>query len=100
MILAKAGHGTEIAPTVPFVKGGVVGHEIERVDPAFFHILADIGEKLSRDPLAAPVLFNVESAEIGGEIDSVVKIVFNDPRTADYATAVYHRVPGGDGGGR
>ena len=64
MRFAVALNMAEKFPAVEFVEGNVIRDEIQRVDPALFHIVAGVAEQRTRDSVAALVLLGVYGADV------------------------------------
>ena len=64
MRFAVALNMAEKFPAVAFVEGNVIRDEIQRVDPALFHIVAGVAEQRTRDSVAALVLLGVYGADV------------------------------------
>ena len=63
MRFAVALNMAEKFPAVAFVKGNVIRDEIQRVDPALFHIVAGVAEQSTRVSVAELVLLGVYFAD-------------------------------------
>lgn len=84
---------TEKFPTVALIKSGMVGEQINRGDPVATQIFHGHIEQLPGDALAAVIRFRIHSANVGGEIFAVVKIIFNHTQATDDLATVKTEIP-------
>ena len=87
-VLSVTVNRAEKFPAVSFVKSRVVGDEVERGDTLRLHVGHSQAEQTPSNPPAATVLLSVDRAYVGGEVSSVVKIVFDNAHSADYPLSV------------
>ena len=85
-------HAKEL-PSVPFIKTDMVSHQIGRRNPVGSQILYSHVQQFSGDALASVTLLSVNGADIGGQIGSVVEVIFNHTQTADDLTTVQTQEP-------
>ena len=80
-------------PAVAFVKSGVVGQEVNGGDSLGFQVFHGHGQQVACNALATVGFICVNGADVGGEVFSIMKIVFNDTETADDPVAVGAEIP-------
>ena len=84
---------TKKAPAVSLIKRGMVRDKIERIYPVFFHIRAHMMKQRTCNTIPAAVFFRINGADVGRQILSIVKIIFNDSQPSDDSVARHGQIP-------
>ena len=84
---------TKKAPAVSLIKRGMVRDKIERIYPVFFHIRAHMMKQRTCNTMPAAVFFRINGADVGRQILSIVKIIFNDSQPSDDSVARHGQIP-------
>ena len=71
----------------------MVGEKIQLVDSTLIHIFTNKVEQRPRHPLAAAVLFDVYSANIRYKVAPLVKVIFNNSKSAEDFIAYSGNIP-------
>lgn len=90
------GH-TEKFPAVALIEAAVVSEQIERVNYKLMHIPTNKIQHFSSYAPAAVFFLRIHGTDIWGKILSVMEIVFDETKTADYFIFVENAVPLGHG---
>lgn len=80
---------TEKFPSVSFIKRRMLCYKIQRIYTPFMHIKANIIQQGAGNSVAAVIFLNIKSANIRGQIFSVMEIIIYNAESTDYLIPVH-----------